>query len=67
MVAMGDHYEDLLRFLAVCLPALKIDLPQSIHHADASVNILHHLDHTGLLVQLLTFFQNKNNRKKTNV
>jgi hypothetical protein len=67
MAAIDNHYEELLRFfMGICLSALRRDLPQSIHHADASINILHHLDPMGLLAQLLTFSRNENNRKKNN-
>jgi hypothetical protein len=65
MVAIGDHYEDLLRFyIAIYFLSLMSDWPQSIHHTDASVNAPHHLDTMGLWVQLLTFSRNENNRKK---
>jgi hypothetical protein len=65
MAAIGDHYEDLLRFyIVIYFLSLMSDWPQSMHHADKSVNAPHHLDTMGLWVQLLTFFLNGNNRKK---
>jgi hypothetical protein len=67
MAAIGDHYEDLLRFSKVIyFPALKsvIDRNQSIMamRCQRSPPQRYH----GLWVQLLTFSRNENNRKKNN-